>query len=223
MKKILALAVCTFCLSSFSYALDTQTYAQNVANYYHLDSIQNLTLLPVTSYQQTLDYTCGPSAVMSLLHHYGMLKDDQMTAATEIKIAKEMGTSESNGTSPKQMASWLQKNGFKVKLGLNGNNKLLIDNLKKGIPTLIEWIDWGGHWVVVTGYFHDKTKGFDNILLADPAAHFDSKDSYKGITLFNAERFESMWFDAQYFNPGHLVKGVYIIATPSAASNKLSD
>ena len=62
----------------------------------------------------------------------------------------------------------------------------------RGVPTLVEWIDRGGHWVLVVGYDTLGTESTrdDLILFADPS---DTHDSQKdGQTEFNALRFESL-------------------------------
>jgi Papain-like cysteine protease AvrRpt2 len=185
-------------------------------------STKSTMLLPVQGYQQTEDYTCGPAAVMSLMRFYSLLADDQMNKKTELQIAQEMGTSKKNGSSPQKMSHWLKTHGFEVKTGVNGTLPMLRQNLSKGIPTLVEWIDWGGHWVIVTGYIvaekssHEK----DTIIFADPNARYDNQNTQQGLTTFNPDRFEAMWFDAQFIKPGHLVKGVYIIALPKKQINK---
>jgi hypothetical protein len=192
------------------------------ANYYEVEPNQYFTTLNVKGYQQTTDYTCGPAAIMSLMHWYNILDDLNMNHKTEMKIAKEMGTGDINsfhpGTTPEQMVNWLKNNGFKVTWGTNGSLDLIRDNLKKGIPTIIEWIDWGGHWVVVTGYYAESEspkKGVDTIFFADPAVHWSSINNPDGISSFSAWRFHDMWFDAQYFKPGHLVRNIYITAVPN--------
>jgi len=190
-----------------------------------LSSTKNLTMLKVKGYQQTEDYSCGPASVMSLMNYYGMLKDSDMNKSTELKIIKEMGTTKESGSSPQQIITWLKNHGFDVKSGINGTLSMLQDNLKNGIPTIVEWMDWGGHWEIVTGYdavgkTYDNDK--DTIFFANPSAHFENANIkfFNGITKFNPDRFASMWFDAQYFNPGHLVKGIYIIAVPKVHGEK---
>ncbi|MCX6285365.1 MAG: C39 family peptidase [Bacteroidetes bacterium] len=163
------------------------------------------TILPVNSYQQTTEYTCGPAAVLSLLQYYGR-NGDEMT------IAKEMGTSTTTGTSLQQMTDWLQANGFKVTGGEGGSLELIRSNLEKKIPTLVEWSDWGGHWVLAVGFDTRNTEDLmdDVIIFADPYdRHDDNKD---GIDWFNAQRFYYMWYDALLY--GKIMKRIYITATP---------
>jgi hypothetical protein len=76
---------------------------------------------------------------------------------------------------------------------------MLRRNLKSGIPTMVEWVDWGGHWVVVTGYDTRGTETFqdDVIIFADSKdCHDDRSD---GITYFNYGEFDAMWFNARSF------------------------
>lgn len=180
------------------------------SNFYVLDAKKGLpregfTLLDVNSFQQTTDYSCGPSAVLTLLRFYKMSGD-------EMTIAKEMGTSNTCGTNPEQMATWLDANGFQASWHENGSLDSLRNNLSKGIPTLIEWSDWGGHWVLVVGYDTRNTPTIsdDVIVFADPYDRHD--DNMDGLTWFNAERFYYMWYDALLF--GKVMKRIYISAQP---------
>ena len=166
---------------------------------------EGFTLLDVDSYQQTTEYSCGPSAVVTLLDYFGK-QGDEMT------IVEEMGTSTTTGTTPQQMANWLDAHGFDVSWHENGNLDTLTNNLKKQIPTLVEWSDWGGHWVLVVGYDTRNTETIwdDVIIFADPYDRHD--DNMDGLTWFNAGRFYYMWYDALLF--GTVMRQVYITATP---------
>ena len=190
-------------------------------NYYDMKPSPYFISLGVKGYQQTTDYTCAPAAVMSLLRWYGKLGNENLTAATEMRIAAEMGTRPLNSTRPgtdqHEIVNWLNANGFRAYAAEDGTLELIREYLKKGIPVLVEWIDWGGHWVVATGYHagsESLAKGTDTIFFADPAVHWTTTNNPEGISSFNAWRFRDMWFDAQYLDPGRLVKNVYIIAIP---------
>jgi len=162
-------------------------------------------MLPIAAYQQTTEYTCGPAAALTLLNYYGMSGD-------EMTIAKEMGTSTTTGTNPKQMTDWLKANGFNVVSGEGGSLELIRENLLKKIPTLIEWSDWGGHWVLAIGYDTRNTADLmdDVIIFADPYDRHDDRND--GINWFNAQRFYYMWYDALLF--GKVMRRIYITATP---------
>ena len=177
------------------------------SNYYVLNVTGNTspgkTLLKVGSYQQTTEYTCGPAAVVSLLHYLGR-------EGNEMTITGEMGTSTTKGTTPAQMTDWLNNHGFSAAWNQEGTLELLRENLKNNVPTLVEWSDWGGHWVLVIGYDTRNTADLmdDVIIFADP---YDRHDDHKdGYTWFNAQRFYYMWYDALLF--GSVMKRVYINA-----------
>lgn len=200
-------------LPAFAYT----DYENAAIKFYNLQDTKELTLLNFSAYQQTTDYTCGPAAVMALMHYYKMLDDRKMNHATEMRIAKEMGATEEMGASETQMATWLAHHGFSVQLGTHGTIPLLRESLKKGAPILAEWIDWGGHWVTVVGYNvrgKNAANKIETVFLADPSSRYDDVKVLNGVIAFNADRFDAMWFDAQYSKPQHLVKGIYILATP---------
>jgi predicted double-glycine peptidase len=193
------------------------SYRSFIARFYDLAHHKNLSLLSMQGYQQTEEYTCGAASIMSLLHFYGRLSNAEMTRETELRISAEMGSCSKVGTSVEGIANWLKSNGFNVMTGENGSLEMLHDNLKKGVPTLVEWMDWGGHWSIVSGYDAASTEAnpsADVLLLADSSAKCNSERSINGLVKVNANRFKSMWFDAQYFRPGEIVKGIYIIAVP---------
>jgi hypothetical protein len=180
-----------------------------------LKSDDHLTVLPLKSFrQQVTNYTCGPVAVMTVLSYYGMPANN--TDADELRIAHEMNTS-TNGTNPEQIASWFNLNGWNATWGTGGSGQMLRDNLKAGIPTMVEWMDWGGHWVIVTGY---DTRGTENvwddvIIFADSSDCSD--DLVDGITYSNYGRFDAMWFDAHYF-PQNMKDRVWVVAVPGNAA-----
>jgi len=193
----------------------------SAANYYEMKPNPWYISLGVKGYQQTTDYTCAPAAVMSLLHWYKLLPAKELTAQTEMRIAREMGTrdmqSPQPGTTTEEIVKWLESNGFIVLTGQDGTLELLRSYLNKGIPVLVEWIDWGGHWVVATGYhaaYESPAKGPDTIFFADPSSHWGNSNNPDGISSFNAWRFRDMWFDVQYLNPGQITRNVYIVAVP---------
>jgi hypothetical protein len=167
-----------------------------------------LTLLATSSYQQTTEYTCGPASVITLLRYYGKSGD-------EMTIASEMGTSSTCGTTPDQMTNWLNSHGFKASWHEHGNLDTLLYRLKQNIPVLVEWSDWGGHWVLASGYDSRNTDNLmdDVIIFSDPYDRHD--DNPDGFTWFNAQRFYYMWYDALLF--GRVMRQVYIDAVPLPA------
>jgi len=203
---------------SVKYALDAPLPAPQYHTGIDFDTLKSndhLTVIPLKSFrQQVTNYTCGPVAAMTVLSYYGLPANN--TDTDEIRIAREMNTS-ANGTNPEQIASWFNRNGWNATWGTGGSCKMLRENLKNGVPTMVEWMDWGGHWVVVTGYDTRGTEDAwdDVIIFADPADCHD--DRVDGVTYFNYGEFDAMWFDARYF-PANMQDRAWVVAVPASAT-----
>jgi len=169
------------------------------------------TLVNMRAFQQTTDHTCGPAALLTWVRFHGGDGD-------EMRITRESGCNEDKGTDPKQMVDWLNANGYRASFAEGGTLEMIRENLSRGRPTLLEWIDWGGHWVFAVGY---DTMGTDDpdddiLLFADPA---DTHDGCReGLTWFNAQRFKWMWFDAFLF--GKPMRGLHIVIEPKEPRTK---
>ena len=172
----------------------------------------NVEFIPgLKGYQQTTEYTCGPAALLAVARFHG-IPGITSDAATEMRIAREAGTrnpaalkaGQKPGTTPEEMVAWLARNGLAARLtyevkGDGSALRALRDNIRRGVPTLVEWIDLAGHWVVAVGYDDRNTRDTadDVLVFADPYDKYD--DCPDGYTFVNAERFYWMWFDARYF------------------------
>jgi hypothetical protein len=180
-----------------------------------LKSNDHLTVIPLKSFrQQVTNYSCGAVAAMTVMSYYG--KPVNNTDEEEILIAHQMNrnVSDTTGVNPEQLAGWFNRNGWNASWKTGGSREMLLSNLKAGIPTMVEWIDWGGHWVVVVGYDTRGTETIwdDVILFADSVDCHD--DRVDGITYANYGEFDAMWFDAHYF-PAGMQNRAYVIATPA--------
>ncbi len=161
----------------------------------------------LAGYQQTTEYTAGPAALLSIARFY-KLPGIAADAATELRIAQEAGTRDFSaaqpGARPAEMVAWLEKNGLSATLSFEEKRdgsalKQLRENIRQGIPTLVEWIDIGGNWAIAVGYDdRQNADPWDDVLiLADPYDRYD--DHRDGYSVVNANRFYWMWFDAFYF------------------------
>jgi predicted double-glycine peptidase len=113
--------------------------------------------------QQTTDYTCGPAIAVGVARYLGLEVD-------ELTVAREMGMSSKFGTNPQQMAGWFISKGVRVTAAGMAPSFYGKTIWPKGSPALVEWIDGGGHWVVMAG-IDDKgaaDPGGDDIIFADP-------------------------------------------------------
>lgn len=166
----------------------------------------------LNGYQQTTEYTAGPAVLMALAKYYG-IQGIELDKDTEMRIADEAGTRNFDvikqggkpGTKPEEMVQWLEEKGFDVKVEYEDKDdgsalRNLEENIKNGIPTIVEWIDLGGTWAIVVGY---DTRGNDDpwddvLIMADS---YDKYDDYQdGYSFVNANRFYWLWFDAFYFD-----------------------
>lgn len=181
-------------------------------------SKNNIILLHTDSYQQTTNYTCGPAVVMSLMRYYGMLSNAEMNQTTEMRIANEMGTVENQGTSQSDMVNWLEKHGFTVSYGQGISVDTIIDNLKRGVPTIVMWNDWTNHAMLVIGYQINP----ETLIFADPSTPSsitENQITQQGINTLTPNQLKYNWFNARYFfNPSHSATGIYIVAVPNKRS-----
>lgn len=180
-----------------------------------LKSNDHLTVIPLKSYrQQVTNYSCGAVAAMTVMSYYG--KPVNNTDADEIRVAHEMNrnVTDKTGINPEQFATWFNRNGWNATWKTGGSRQMLFDNLKAGVPTIVEWMDWGGHWVVVVGYDTRGTETIwdDVIIFADSVDSHD--DRVDGITYANYGEFDAMWFDAHYF-PDNMRDRAYVVAIPA--------
>ncbi len=128
--------------------------------------VRNLIWVPLT--YQSYDYSCGISALQSILYYYGKeFRQDDLTKALKSDPIK--------GTNYRRMADFARSLGFHVDvlihMSLDGLKKFL-DSRKPVIVAIQAWPDspvqwsesWNeGHYAVVVGY--DKT----NIYFMDPS------------------------------------------------------
>ena len=150
------------------------------------------------TYQQTTEYTCGPAAAITVLYYYGDKSQDEYT------LAKAMKTQPYPiGSNPADMAAGLRALGWKVDSSLEAKPfetyeafaAFVQENLKAGMPVLVENVEWGGHWRSIIGYDTMGTPSTldDTLIFADP---YDTSDHLQdGYAVGNGERFFYMWFD----------------------------
>jgi len=88
--------------------------------------------------------------------------------------------------------------------------KWLTGYLKKDVPVMVDWSDWGGHWQAIIGYDTNGTDGIgdDVLILADP---YDTSDHWQdGYYAYPLERFFYQWREG--FTPYQ--QQVYIVVEP---------
>lgn len=177
------------------------------------------------TYIQNQSYTCGNVASMMVENYYNGsgLSEGKVTA-----LETAMGTTADFGTGTESIKAYFDNLGWytltnygkydEEKAGVDKTNeyytwpidcdtyvyeplKFLKDNVAAGMPTLVECLDWGGHWLVVIGYDDMGTSDFnskddirdDVIIMADPGDKTDH--NWNGYYIFPAARFLYEWYD----------------------------
>lgn len=143
-------------------------------------------ILPgITPRPQRTAWTCGPACIRMIFEFHGK-------RITERVAAREMGTTPKHGTVPQAMINLLSRVCRPVGGRLTRRDVRRL--LSRGIPVLVLWDDWQGHWAVAISA-DDK-----HILLADPA------NSVSGLRLHTWRTFCDHWTttvaDTAYRNYG---------------------
>lgn len=185
-------------------------------DFYQMESTETLTILTgFSTYQQTTEYTCGPASMLMVLNWYG---DYTMT---EMEIAEAVGSRELIGTVAEDISEFFRVKGWTVED--RSGKELLTDeefpafvlgSLKQGTPIIVDWVEWGGHYVVIIGYDTMGTAEMtdDVLILADP---YDTGDHLQdGYYIFPAEMFFYMWKEGYGHDGKEAQSQLYVIAHP---------
>lgn len=207
-------------------------------DFYNMSSGGSLKILPkFKTYQQTTEWSCGTVAALMVLHHYGVEDWNELDIAEIAQSNTDLnGTNTANpgladeegeyGTSTSGIVKFFESIDWDVQSSLDHPEGTfedpadfqawIVKNLDNGIPIMIEWIDWGGHWQTVIGYDDMGTEdhfGDDVLILADP---YDTSDHLQdGYFIVPAERFFYMWYDSHIL-PLDQKYQQWVIATPRA-------
>jgi hypothetical protein len=140
------------------------------------------------SYQQIRDWNCGAAVVRTVLGMHGL------KVPSEAWLERELGTTHEEGTTSEAICEYLLGRGLKVNQSTQGCTlRELQVCLQNGYRVLVDYADWGGHWVLVLEW--RKLKGWSGgrFKLADPAAKYEGRPD--GFTYICGDRLEAMWFD----------------------------
>lgn len=169
-----------------------------VANdYFRIKSDATLHILPqFQTYQQTTEYTCGAASALMVLNWFGQKQyhEKAVAALLETHITK--------GSSVENIADLFDLIGWNVDHHASTHRRFqtveeaeqaIIDYIDRGIPIMIDWVDWAGHWQVLIGI---DTCGTDNpyddvLIFADPYDVTDHKQD--GYYTYPLGRFFGMW------------------------------
>jgi predicted double-glycine peptidase len=165
--------------------IDKNVIRKSTAKLHVKDLPANFMFLPVT--RQATDYTCGASALQSVMRYYG---DEYM----EKELADTLKSDPNEGTGYHNIADFSQAQGYRVNIYKNmkfTDLKKLINGKKPVMVLLQAWSDeqtdykndWeDGHYAVVIGY-DDK-----NVYFMDPS-------TLGNYTFIPVQQFLDRWHD----------------------------
>ena len=193
-------------------ALVTAKYASGPSDFF---SSSTRKIIPVRSFQQETEYSCGGAVAKAILDYYGTLRG---RSEAELSQALRTGMSSDHpGTRPDDFVAFLRSEGFNVSAGEKGSLDLIYHYLDQAVPVIVLDSSWGGHWRLIVGYdWHgDRESWEDNVLFfVDPEqrALEPDIDRRTGIMMENESRFDSEWYENRLFD--HDFMKYFIIAHP---------
>ncbi|HHX72708.1 MAG TPA: hypothetical protein GX701_07280 [Clostridiales bacterium] len=163
-------------------------------DFFRMQSTDTLTILTgFKTMQQTSEWACGVTSALMVLHWYDALGDwnEETLAALRHKLTGELEGYP--GTTLQQAMDIFDGVGNFTYTTTLDKPDIWMDDiqnwLKEGVPVMICWNDWGGHWQVIIGYdtMGTETEADDVFIVADP---YDTTDhNQDGYGIIPAERF----------------------------------
>ena len=206
--------------ASFRGATDHVQSRYYVANdFFHMNSDATLHILnQFKTYQQTTEYTCGAASSLMVLNWFGEEQYHEQAVAALLESHCTKGSSVEN------IADLFDLIGWNVEYHASENPKFqtveeaeqaIIRYIDRGIPIMVDWVDWAGHWQVLIGIDTCGTDTpYDDVLIfADP---YDVTDhNQDGYYTFPLGRFFGMWREGPCAEKIHPYLQPYVAAWPS--------
>ena len=183
---------------AFDHAMDhAGSPYYTMIDFYDLEPTPELHLIPgFATYQQTTEYTCGAASALMVLNHFGNHDHNEM------QIAEIAEADPSKGISVENLAGFFSGIGYDVEYHADTEKKFasideagtfIRDRIDAGIPVMVSWEDWRGHWLTIIGL---DTMGtvlpYDDVVIF--ADSYDVTDHYQdGFYIYPFGRFYDMW------------------------------
>ncbi len=164
-------------------------------DFYNMESSDTLTILPqFKTIQQSSELTCGPACILMVLDYFGRADGYDEQGLTELHPD---GLAMESTSLNEAIAIFDRVGGFDLTTTLDYGEDIYTDFrlstirqfLADGVPVMVCWNDWGGHWQVVIGYdtMGTETEQDDVLIVADP---YDTTDhNQDGYGVYPAQRF----------------------------------
>ena len=205
--------------SAFAGKLDHANSRYYVFNdYYNMQSDETLHILShFETYQQTTEFTCGAACALMVLNWYGAKKYHEIAVSQLIESHPTKGSTVENIADFFDLIGWEVEHHASTELkfdSLESFESSVINYIDRGIPIMVDWVDWAGHWQVIIGIdtCGSDTPYDDVIIFADP---YDITDHYQdGYYIFPLSRFYGMWREGPCAEKENPYRQPFVVAYP---------
>lgn len=187
-------------------------------DYYNMQSDETLHILShFETYQQTTEFTCGAACALMVLNWYGAKRYHELAVSQLIESHPTKGSTVENIADFFDLIGWNVEHHASTELkfdSLEGFEASVIDYIDRGIPIMVDWVDWAGHWQVIIGIDTCGTDTpYDDVLIfADP---YDITDHYQdGYYIFPLSRFYGMWREGPCAEKDNPYRQPFVVAHP---------
>ena len=187
-------------------------------DYYNMQSDETLHILShFETYQQTTEFTCGAACALMVLNWYGAKQYHELAVSQLIESHPTKGSTVENIADFFDLIGWKVEHHASMELkfdSLEHFEASVIDYIDRGIPIMVDWVDWAGHWQVIIGIDTCGTDTpYDDVLIfADP---YDITDHYQdGYYIFPLSRFYGMWREGPCAEKDNPYKQPFVVAHP---------
>lgn len=196
-------------------------------DYYHMESDETLHILShFETYQQTTEYTCGAACALMVLNWFGARKYHEMAVGQLIESHPERGSTVENIVDFFDLIGWEVEHHAGTSLrfdDLKTFEQSVIDYIDRGIPIMVDWVDWAGHWQVIIGIDTCGTETpYDDVLIfADP---YDITDHFQdGYYIFPLGRFFGMWREGPCAQKDAPYRQPFVAAYPRERAKEIKE
>ena len=187
-------------------------------DYYNMQRDETLHILShFETYQQTTEFTCGAACALMVLNWYGAKKYHEIAVSQLIESHPTKGSTVENIADFFDLIGWHVEHHASTDLkfdSLESFEASVIDHIDRGIPIMVDWVDWAGHWQVIIGIDTCGTDTpYDDVLIfADP---YDITDHYQdGYYIFPLSRFYGMWREGPCAEKENPYRQPFVVAHP---------
>lgn len=166
-------------------------------DYYSWSSQGTLHILShFETYQQTTEYTCGAACALMVLNWFDAKRYHEKLLEQLIESKPGQGSTVENIADFFDLIGWNVERHAAQDLqfrSIEDFERFLVDYIDMGIPIMVDWVDWAGHWQVIIGIdtCGSDTPYDDVLIFADP---YDvTNHNQDGYYIFPLARFYSMW------------------------------